>query len=219
MTKIKLPEVTLLGCDKNDPSGILRAADICQREIEFGDVKIFTDHDFFTGRQGYSKWCLTDMWKHVDTSHVLIIHSDGYICNPQRWDDEWLEWDLIGSTFGYKDNRNAANGGFSLRSKKLLDILGQIDYSNLRTDFEDCLIGRYLRPWLEEEYDICFAPEHICNDFAIEACGSHVYVDSYGFRGNTYTDQFGFHGWNILGLPEPPIRKTIQTNLRTRIKK
>lgn len=207
MSKLKLPTVTLFAIDRHDVDGIKRAVDISCKNIEFAEVVLITEHNYFEGRSGYSKWCLTDMWKYINTSHSLTIHADGYCVNHERWDDEWLEWDYIGSTWGYKDNRNCGNGGFCLRSKKLLDILGQTDYSGLKTDFEDCLIGRYLRPWLEEKYDIQFAPENICNDFAIEACGSNVYVDSYGFKGNTYSNQFGFHGWNVLGLPYPPIRK------------
>lgn len=213
-SKIHIPEITLLAIDRSDPSGITRSVDISTRHIEFGEVVLITDHNYFEGRKGYSKWCLTDMWKFVKTSHVLIIHSDSYVVNHKAWDDEWLAWDVIGPSWGYKDGLNCGNGGFSLRSKRLLNILGQIDYTGLNTDFEDCLLGRYLRPWLEDRYNIEFAPDHICNQFAIEAYGSSVFVDSYGHRGNEYRNQFGFHGFHVSGLPEPPIRKQTVNNRR-----
>lgn len=205
--KLQLPDVTLLAIDRHDVEGIKRSVDIATREIDFGEVVLITEHDYFRGREGYSLWCLTDMYKFVNTSHVLIIHSDGILQNPKAWDNSWLKLDLIGATWSYKDNLNVGNGGFSLRSKKLLDILGKIDYTGLNTKFEDCLISRYLRPWLEKEYGIKFATEEQANRFAIEAYGSHVFIDSYGHRGNTYTSQFGSHGYGILGLPHEPAKK------------
>lgn len=207
--KLILNSVCLFGIDAHDPKGMLRAAEISQKEIEFGDVQIITEHNYFRGREGYSRFCIERMNEFVKTSHVLIIHPDGYVQNAAAWKDEWLQYDYIGATWTYKDGMNNGNGGFSLRSKKLLEILSKIDCDKYNVHPEDCFISRQIRKWLETEYQIKFAPEEVCNQFSIEAYASNM-IDSQGFGSNTYTGQFGFHGYHVVGLPEPPIRKTIK---------
>lgn len=204
---LDLPDVTLFGIDAHDPEGIKRAAEISTKDVSFGAVKIITER-LFSGREAYSKFCIQDMAAYIETSHVLIIHPDGYIQNPLAWDDSWLQYDYIGATWGYKDGKNVGNGGFSLRSKKLLDILAQCELDKYHP--EDDIICRAIRPWLESEYGIRFAPEEVANKFAIEAYGSQVFKDTYGHPANQYTGQFGFHGYHVTGLPVPMKPKPIQ---------
>lgn len=201
---IHIPDVTLFGVDCNDTNGIIRASDICQKHIQFGDVKIITKK-LFNGREGYSHFCIKKMADYINTSHVLIIHTDGYIQNHFAWDNKWLQYDYIGATWGYKDNMNVGNGGFSLRSKKLLSILKDLDLKQYHP--EDDIICRYLRPTLEIKYGIKFAPEEVANDFSIEAYGSNVFTDSLGVKGNRYMGQFGFHGYGVENLITPILKK------------
>lgn len=208
---INIPEVTLFGIDAHDPEGIKRAAEISQREIKYGAVKIITER-LFWGREGYSKFCIESMAEHIKTSHVLIIHPDGYVQNPQAWDKSWLQYDYIGATWGYKDGLNNGNGGFCLRSKKLLDILARTELKDHHP--EDDIICRQIRPWLEKKFKIRFAPEDVCNKFSIEAYGVNHFVDTQGFSANTYTGQFGFHGKNVLGL-KIPMKKNAYSNKPT----
>lgn len=204
---LKLPNITLFGIDAHDPRGMKLAAEICQKEIQFGAVEIITEHNYFRGREGYSRFCIERMNEFVKTSHVLIIHPDGYIQNPKAWDNDWLQYDYIGATWTYKDGMNNGNGGFCLRSKKLLEILSKIDCDKFKVHPEDCFISRSIRGWLESEHDIKFAPEEVCNKFSIEAYGTSHMIDSRGFSANTYTDQFGFHGYHVIGLPNPPQKR------------
>lgn len=191
---LALPDVTLFGIDAHDPQGIKRAAEICTNDIDFGDVQIITEK-LFSGRESYSKFCIADMAAYIKTSHVLIIHPDGYVQNPLAWDNDWLRYDYIGATWWYKDGMNVGNGGFSLRSKKLLDILANLELDTYHP--EDNVICRQLRPWLEKQFDIRFAPEEVANKFAIEAY-------SVPSPDNRYGGQFGFHGYHVIGLPNPP---------------
>ncbi len=201
-SKIQLPDVVLFGIDAHNPSGILRAAEICQREIEFGAVKIITERLFpgatlEEGRRNYSRFMIKELTNHFHTSHVLTIHADGYIQNPSAWDPEWLQFDFIGASWWFKDNMNCGNGGFSLRSKRLCDILASDDHINIFHP-EDSQICRYYRPYLVEKYGIKFAPEEVANRFSIEAYG----IISLG-EANHYKDQFGFHGPHCVGLKIP----------------
>jgi hypothetical protein len=196
--ELSLPTVTLFGIDAHDPQGLLRAAEICTRGVEFGAVKMITER-LFQGREGYSKFCISDMAKHIDTSHVLIIHPDGYIQNPSAWNNEWLEYDMIGPSWWFKDGKNVGNGGFSLRSKKLLDILATLELEQYHP--EDEVICRQLRRWLEDNHGIKFAPTDVADRFAIEAYNVPA-------PDNVYSGQFGFHGYHVTGLPIPPARTT-----------
>jgi glycosyltransferase involved in cell wall biosynthesis len=209
--KIKLTNVTLFGVDAHDPNGILRASEISQRHIEFGAVKIITER-IFDGRDGYSQFCIKEMWKYIETDYVLLIHSDGFIQNAWAWDDSWLQYDLIGASWGYKDNMNVGNGGFTLRSKKLLNIIK--DYDVPQGTIEDDFICRKIRRELEIKHGIKFAPEEVANKFSIEAYGASAFTDMQGFKANTYSGQMGFHGYQVQGLPIPPLPKVPTPKVR-----
>lgn len=222
--QLHLPDVTLFGIDSHDKAGILRAAEISQRDIEFGSVNIITEDLFTKGgtteqrRQDYSRFMMKELDAQFQTSHVLTIHADGYVINWEAWKEEWLRYDYIGATWWYKDNMNVGNGGFSLRSKKLTSILAKAKIDHFHP--EDHHICRTYRKDLEERYGILFAPEEVANGFSIEA---------YGSPDNGYNDQFGFHGPHVnfaghdLGFtpippkPRAPQQQIYNPNLNQRI--
>lgn len=211
---LQLPEVTLFGIDHKNAKMLIRASEISTRDIEFGEVVIITDN-IVDSRESYSHFCIKRMNEYIHTSHILIIHPDGYVLNWEAWDNDWLAYDYIGATWGYKDNMNVGNGGFSLRSKKLLEILANDDAIN---DFhpEDDKICRKYRSYLEDKYGIKFAPDEIANKFSIEAYNT-------GFAGaNKYNGQFGFHGLHVdftgsdlpkellyIPMPVAPVKQSI----------
>lgn len=204
MSKLHLPDVTLFGVDAADPAGLLRASDICQEEIQFGAVKMITERIFpgstrEEGRINYSKFMIKDLASHFSTSHVLTIHPDGFIQNPKAWKVNWLEWDYIGATWDWYNHHQCGNGGFSLRSKKLCDVLAADDHID---DYmpEDDRICRKYRPYLEEKYGIKFAPVEVCKLFSIEGYGL-----APQFR--VYNGEFGFHGYLIRNLIHQPAKR------------
>lgn len=192
--KIHLPDVTLFGIDAHDPYGIKRAAMLCKMNFIFGGEHIITER-LFSGREAYSRFCIKDMAKYIQTSHVLIIHPDGYIQNHEAWDNDLLQYDYIGATWDWHEEYQNGNGGFSLRSKRLLDILAGLDLEQYHP--EDDIICRKLRPMLEQKHGIKFAPIEVCKKFSIEG---------YGLRPEfrKYNGEFGFHGYLVSGLPIPP---------------
>lgn len=182
---LSLPDVTLFGIDAHDPKGLRRAADMCTKEIEFGSVQIITER-LFTGREAYSKFCITDMHKYITTSHVLIIHPDGYIINPAAWRDEWLQYDYIGALWEwYADNHKNGNGGFCLRSKRLLEAISKLDLDTYHP--EDSIICRDNRAKLEA-MGMKFAPDDVCRAFSIEG---------WGLPNPKWNGEFGFHGKRV----------------------
>lgn len=206
--KLHLPSVTLVGADCVDPIRLLRAAEISQQHIEFGDVKIFSSAVIdrrvtyippLLSKAHYSVFMMKELWKHINTSHILVIQYDGFVLNYQAWRDEWLQYDYIGAKWAwYNDGMQVGNGGFSLRSKKLHDILGNdntivpINDATIPTFHkeEDHNICRIYRHYLERQHQIKFAPPEEADKFSIEAW-------SVKPPGNKYAGQFGFHGRSV----------------------
>jgi glycosyltransferase involved in cell wall biosynthesis len=187
-----LPNVTLIGVDCIDINRLIRAATISTKDIQFGDVKLLSSFQHDKGtmikrlqtKQEYSEFVMKELYKYVKTDYALIFQYDGYVLNWQAWDNEFLNYDYVGATWWYKDGMNVGNGGFSLRSRKLLQILAN-DTKITNYHPEDDIICRVHRPYLENEYGIKFAPEEIANKFSIEA---------YNSPDTLYKGQFGYHG-------------------------
>ncbi len=84
----------------------------------------------------YSDFMLRNLYDYVKTDYCLTIQWDGFIINPHLWNNKFLEYDYIGAKWAYSHLKGCkwlfpeikqreglnlvGNGGFSLRSKKLL---------------------------------------------------------------------------------------------------
>jgi hypothetical protein len=133
----------------------------------------------------------------------LIIHADGFAVNRNAWDPQFLDYDYIGARW---PSGVVGNGGFCLRSKKLLDALLELDVGYKTSDFpedvindyenyvfdafgdkvipEDNTICKIYRPTLEQNYGIKFPYGDIIDKFAIEHNMSSPWLGkSLGFHG------------------------------------
>lgn len=176
-----LPNVTLLGIDSNKER-LLKAKDICTKWIKFGSVR--TIHPEIHSKEAYSTFIIEQGYKLFDTSHVLIFQHDGFINNWMAWDNNWLQYDYIGAPWHYNDGMAVGNGGFSLRSKKLMEIVATDPHIQIHHP-EDHHICRTYRPYLESKYGIKFAPVEVAEKFAFEGHMQPTKV---------LKDQFGVHG-------------------------
>lgn len=168
---ISLPNVTLIAVD-NYVSLASVSLDKCVKDINFRYCSLIKD---FTN---YNEFCLKHMASHIKTSHALIVQYDSWIIYPEMWTDEFLEYDYIGAKWPHLSNQ-VGNGGFSLRSKKLLDILADQNYPD-DVKFEDGEICLKMRSMLEDR-GIKFAPEIVADKFSYE-------------RASPTGKTFGFHG-------------------------
>jgi hypothetical protein len=184
-TRLRLPDVTLVGID-NRPGRLTDPLEQCTKAIEFGCVRLVTDVPIRTDKD-YSRWVCTELYKHVPTSHLLIFQWDGYVKNAKAWTDEWLQYDYIGAPWWHTDGMNVGNGGFSLRSRRLMEIVAT-DPAIADYHPEDVQICRHYRPYLEREHGIRFAPEDVARRFSIEG---------YKQPNRTHTTEFGFHGKRV----------------------
>ena len=190
--RTNLNNVTLICVDCSRHAEALAAIRKSMAECDFAAVKFLTDRQLhFEGvevvlipsirsKEEYSEFIIKELNKYFDTDFVLLVQHDGYVLNGKSWLPEFLNYDYIGAPWLYSDGKNVGNGGFSLRSKKLQDILAADDFI-FASDPEDQAIGRLYRDYLVKKYDIKFPSEDLADRFA------------YELRTPIY-DTFGFHG-------------------------
>ncbi len=192
---LNLPNVTLVCVDDRkeqaDP-----AIDKSIKDIQFGKVLRIHPEGKLGSKEAYSKFILKELYKYIETDYALIIQHDGYVKNPEAWTDEFLKYDYIGAPWWYKDGYNVGNGGFSLRSKKLLQCTAGF-FSKLteaKTHPEDHQICRTYRKQFEELYNITFAPEELAAKFSFEGWNQQ----------GVWSGQFGFHSHRAFNKPPDP---------------
>lgn len=186
---LSLPNVTLVCVDDNYEHG-RQAIAKCEQDIEFGKSLVIYDRKLGS-KEGYSKFIIQDLHKYIDTDYALIVQHDGYVKNVEAWTDEYLQYDYIGACWWYKDGMNVGNGGFSLRSKKLLQMTAEANWTE--THPEDHVICRTHRKELEAK-GIKFAPDELANKFSFEGY----------YQTGTWNGQFGFHGGRAFRTPADP---------------
>ncbi len=129
--------------------------------------------------QDYSRFLIKDLYAHVGTAHVLVIQYDGYVLDAQRWMREFQEYDYVGARWPGQGPFQVGNGGFSLRSRRLLEAL-QDPAFKVQTP-EDTAICRTHRPLLEARYGLRFAPPALAERFSFEALPPAA--PTFGFHG------------------------------------
>ncbi|GAC1574039.1 MAG: hypothetical protein NVS3B5_04070 [Sphingomicrobium sp.] len=190
--RIALPDVTLVAVSDIALGATARALAVSQAGLRFAEVLLLSSQDSPSGleanlcpiapigsREAYSRFMVQSLHRHIETSHALSVQWDGYVLDPARWDPEFLEYDYVGAPWPHFDGpMRVGNGGFSLRSRRLLEACATLDIGD---EAEDVAICRTHRPMLERRFGLRFAPEGLAGRFAFERAAP---------RG----DEFGFHG-------------------------
>jgi tetratricopeptide (TPR) repeat protein len=189
---LELPGVTLCCIDTANHALAVRALRLSGAQARFGRTLLVSDREVnepgietdiipaLTSREDYSLFVLKSLASRIDTSHVLLVQWDGYVLNAAAWREEFFAADYIGAQwFWHDDGMRVGNGGFSLRSRKLLRALQ--DPRIVLTDAEDITICRAFRPLLEREHGIRFASEATADAFAYEA--AYPVGKPFGFHG------------------------------------
>ncbi len=198
--KKHLANVTLITFDCVNITQTLVAADICEKAFSFGAVKILSSipsddprvvpvPELLNDWQKYSEFYIREFAKHVDTEYALCFHPDSFIANPDAWEDEFLKYDYMGAPWDHLGTWMVGGGGFSIRSKKLLDYISE-NYLKIGGPFhpEDMWICSVARPFLEKE-GMHFAPPEVAARFSKEGNLHGVYWDGqFGWHGITYTN-------------------------------
>ena len=204
MPRLALPEVTLVCVDTRTPALGMAAMQHCTAQVQFGAAMLFTAPEWpgpvpgdiqrlplqIASVDAYSHFMLRGLDAHVATTHVLVVQWDGYVLDAAQWQPAFLQWDYLGAPLrGEPPERAVGNGGFSLRSKKLLQALQ--DPALPMRHPEDLCICHDNRQRLEAVHGIHFAPLALAARFAYERLAPDGPC-------------FGFHGlFNLQHLLAP----------------
>lgn len=212
----------------NRISNTIKAIYTCIEQANFGSVKLLTSKDYIKRYQDelcndrifleemfypitdinlYSKYVLYELYRHVDTEFCLLIQDHAFIINPDSWTNEFFEYDYIGAPWPYVENSyltpygehiKVGNGGFSLRSKKLLEV-------PLKKEIPfDCTTGDFYKHFnannFAEDGNICVHNRHLfieegCKFPPVELAAKFSYESAV--PENQGIIPFGFH----LNLP------------------
>lgn len=213
--------LTLVAIDFKTHELTKKALEHCLERVNPAEVIVISDQDILPGTRwiqqdptptfrDYNELMLKGVGQHIETSHALYVQYDGVVQYADRWDNAFLDYDYIGAVWPWEpEGRNVGNGGFSLRSKKLLDACmdSEIQLSPARNYIaEDATLAIDHRALLESKYGIKFAPSDVARRFSYEVEPS----EAWGFHGlwnvfghfdlpdiDYYMDRLTFAGWNI----------------------
>tara|TARA_R110002074_G_scaffold32309_8_gene90297 strand:- start:3324 stop:3959 length:636 start_codon:yes stop_codon:yes gene_type:complete len=206
---MRLDNVTLVAVTSVKINESIEALVNSKASIDFASVKLLTDLDGIvvdgvdvlkidklSNLDEYSKFIVYDLNNYIDTEYALLVQYDGYVINPESWDDEFLKYDYIGAPWPkpndditYRDPFNnlvrVGNGGFSLRSKKVLSLPSRKNlewkshYNYYNEDGFICCHNRHIF----EEDGCVFAPINVAAKFSCEIpVTEHVGVKSFGYH-------------------------------------
>jgi hypothetical protein len=201
VARLKLPTVTLCAATSVNVEATVAAMRASMDQVDFGEALLFTDvattklprgirriaiSPLRSGRD-YSEFLLGGLAEHVRSDHCLVVQWDGFVIDAVQWDPGFLDHDYIGAPWPqFRDGHDVGNGGFSLRSRRLLEACRSPAFRHAHP--EDVAIGRLNRGMLERDHAIRFADRATAERFAFERTVS-------GSR------TFGFHGvFNMIPL-------------------
>jgi hypothetical protein len=189
-----LPNVTLVAVTSVALQATIDAVHASMAEVDFGEILLLSDQplprradpriswrriDRLGSTADYSGFMLRSLADHISTDHALCVQWDGFVLNGEAWDPSFLDYDYIGAVWPhFDDGHNVGNGGFSLRSRRLLEASRHLPFDG--TQAEDVVISRLARSQLEAD-GFRFAPPSVAHRFAYE-------------RTPPTGREFGFHG-------------------------
>lgn len=208
-------------------NGTIKALYTCMEVANFASVKLVTSLDYIQkyseelnndGIQceemifpiqnidDYNRYIIYDLHNHIESEFVLIVQDHAFIINPDSWMNEFLNYDYIGAPWPWRENSfitpfgehiRCGNGGFSLRSKKLLEIPSKVEIpfkvseqsdfykmfgsTNTNEDGNICVHNRHIF----EENGCKFAPIEVAKYFSYESpVPENIGIIPFGYHNN-----------------------------------
>ena len=230
--KPHLPNVSLVCVETRHPHLAQFALDRCLAAASFRECVLLTPTRFdlpayieqvaippIRSVEEYSAFMLRDLGRFFSGDYVLVVQWDGFILDGRMWDPAFLDYDYIGAPWTHRPAAVAVgNGGFSLRSRRLVDMLAQMDFDVVHP--EDAVICELRREELERR-SIRFAPQDVAERFAMEMIESGG--PTFGFHGfqnfERALDDAGLNAYldmcNLSTLRSPAARQLIRHLYRT----
>lgn len=179
----------------NNPEVGVRALRYSMKDIEFKRSILFSYQEptnlvegieFIKTRKlthaGSCWFMLHEINKYIDTDFCLSVHDDGFVINPHLWTDEFHQYDYIGAPWNEFHQHRVGNGGFTLRSKKFMELCQSVPYNGEHDDILTCITYH--------DYFVAngcrFAPLELAMKFSLESFIPECKYD--------LNNCFGFHG-------------------------
>lgn len=149
--QVDLSRVTLIAVTSVDIENHVKALQYSCKNIKFGAVKLVChekpdnlpeeiSYHHIDRMSNINDWNHSIIYKlgdYIDTEFALLIHSDGFVINPNSWREEFFNYDYIGApwpipndNFSYRDINGElirVGNSVSLRSKKLIDLAKELN--------------------------------------------------------------------------------------------
>lgn len=203
MDIINIPNVTIININCIDSITAVKSLNFSTKLINFNSCILFSDEkptnitnnikfqkiDKISSVKDYNKFVLKELVNYIDTDYCLVIQNDGFVINPHKWSDDFLNYDYIGAPWDlngmrvWKRTNRIGNGGFSLRSKKLMKFIQELDGIDYN-QAEDVTVSLII-----DKYNFLYPSVKDAVNFSLE-----VPLEDYPFD---VRNCFGFHG-NII---------------------
>ena len=207
-----ISNITLVAVATTEVDATAKALEYSTRRLSFDRVLLISNYNPDPGCTTYEhitiqpfdsvgewgKFVVFELHKYIHSDYIILIHADGFIVNPQSWDDEFLKYDYIGAPwpipkddFSYRDyfgNIIRMGNSVSLRSLKILRMPSEIgldwetaDHGFFHEDGFLCVQNRHI---LQGE-GIAYAPLSVACRFSREK----TIPENKGIK------PFAFHKW------------------------
>lgn len=165
-------------------------------------MKVFPYFDDFIFKQDidnlldYNKFMVEGLNDFIKTDFVLTVQPDGFILHPNLWKNRFLNFDYIGAPWPW--HGTCGNGGFSLRSKKFLDLSSKLKYTPDHQQYKMCpednflCLEKYNRNYFIKN-DVKFADVETALEFSFE---HPVFM----YPNHSILQSFGFHGKHLVSV-------------------
>ncbi len=102
-------------------------SDIKHYKLKDYNVEYFNINKISSARE-YDNFMIKEFPKYIKTKFALIVQHDGLIYKPEKWTDNFLNYDYIGAPWpnSPKNNNQVGNGGFCLRSQSFMQKASEI---------------------------------------------------------------------------------------------
>jgi len=217
-------DVTLVAIDFERHKLTRWAIEQTLQHIDAREIVTISDQEIYPGERLIKVSSVRDMIEYntvmlkgvnglVTSGHALYVQYDGFAIRGSQWTDDFLKYDYIGAPWpDHPEGKNVGNGGFSLRSTRLLEacqdpevqLLPEHNYIS-----EDATICRNFRPMLEQRHGIQFAPTPLARQFSYEVGPTPPAGVSFGVHGlwnvmffaprlivEIFVDDLEWSGWN-----------------------
>jgi hypothetical protein len=210
MKMLHLPQVTLVAVACTKVEETIEALRISMRGIAYAEALLITHEKIDLSYEGikvihikklnykeYNHFIIFRLKDYINTKFCLLVQNDGYVLHPDQWSIEFLKYDYIGAPWppnvhftSSKKNIRVGNGGFTLRSRKILEAPTKLKltFTDKNTGYfhEDGFLCVHFRDTLEKT-GIKFAPVQLASQFSKEVLCYDSVQRPFGFHNKAHT--------------------------------